>query len=335
MIRSMANAGAAAVVARVLSAPVRLLVLGMCAAAATVHGAEFPNRPFRVVVSEGPGSGSDLVARLVGNMLTEAFGQPAVIDGRPGASGLIGAEAAAKAPADGYTVWVASTSQLMGTTMHQRYLMSEEFAPVTLLATTASIMTVTGSLPVNTIPEMIAYVKARPGQMMYGSAGQGTGMHMCMELFSAMTGIKAVHVPYKGSPPMLTDMAGGHLQIGCVPAAPLQPFLKGGRIRALAVTTAGRTALAPGLPPVSDSVPGFESTGWYGLLAPLGTPDDIVAQLHAAVVKALKTPAIQEKLSALGSEAAGTRPAEFAAFLKSQSAKWAKVLRDANIKPID
>ena len=230
---------------------------------------------------------------------------------------------------------MVSTSQLMGTTMHQRYLMGEEFAPVTLYATTTSIMVVHMSLPVNTIAELIAYAKARPGQLLYGSAGQGTGMHLCMELFSTMTGIKASHVPYKGAPQMLADLAGGQLQFSCVPTAPLQPLLKGGRVRALAVTTPARTPLAPGLPPVADTVPGFESLGWYGVLTPLGTPAEQVALINGVIVKALKTAAIQEKLGALGAEAAGTTPAEFAAFLKSQTAKWAKVLRDANIRPTD
>ncbi len=296
---------------------------------------DFPTRPLRVVVSEGAGAGSDIIARQIGIMLTEAWGQPAIVENKPGASGLIGAEAVAKAPADGHTLWVFSTSQLMGTTMHQRYMLPEEFAPVTLYATTTSIMAVNAALPINNIPELIAYAKARPGQLLYGSAGQGTGMHLCMELFSTMTGIKASHVPYKGAPQMLADFAGGQLQFSCVPTAPLQALLKGGRVRALGVTMQTRTALAPGLPPVSDTVPGFESLGWYGAAAAPGTPAEIVNQLNAVIVKGLKNTVLQERLNALGAEAAGNTPAEFTSFLKAQTTKWAKVLRDANIKPTD
>jgi tripartite-type tricarboxylate transporter receptor subunit TctC len=299
----------------------------------TAGAADFPTKPIRIIVSESAGAGSDILARQVGSMLTDAWGYPVVIDGRPGASGLIGAEAAAKSPPDGYTLWVTSTSQLVGTILFQRYLLAEEFTPVTRVAATTSIIAVNASLPINSMAEFLAYAKARPGQMMYGSAGQATSMNLCMIMLRMMTGIDVVHVPYKAAATMLSDLAGGHLQVACAPAAPLQPFAKSGRIRLLAVTNLNRRALAPGLPAVNETVPGFETAGWYGLVAPLGTPDDIVMQINAVINKALKTPAIQERLNAMALDADGSTPAEFAAFLKMQTAKWKKMLQDANIRP--
>lgn len=313
-----------------LTALAGVVLLGGTTAALAAES--YPAKPIKIVVSETPGSGSDIIARQIGAMLTEAWGQSVIVENKPGASGIIGAEAVAKAPADGYTLWVASLSQLVGTVMLNRYVMSEEFAPVTLIASTTNIMAVNEALPVKTIPELIAYAKARPG-MLYGSAGVATGMHLCMELFRTVAGLNMVHVPYKGAGPLLTDLSGGHVPVACVPTAAVQASVASGRVRALAVTSLHRTDLAPGMVPVADSVPGFEVLGWYGLLATLHTPADIVNQLNAVVGKALRTPALQEKLKSMGTEAAGGPPAQFGAMLKSDAAKWGKVLKDSNIRP--
>lgn len=309
-----------------------LAPLCLLAAASAARAAEFPTKPIRIIVSEAAGAGSDIIARLIGSILTETWGYSTVVDNRPGASGLIGAEAVAKAPADGYTLWSMSLSQLVGSVLFQRLLVAEEFTPITLSAQTTSIISVNAALPINSVAELIAYAKARPGQVNYGSAGNVTSMHLCMEMFRLATGINIVHVPYKGASPMLTDLAGGQVQAACVPAAPVLPFIKSGRLRGLGVTSLTRTNLAPGIVPVAETVPGFEINGWYGLVAPLGTPADIVTQIHAALAKGLRSPAVVEKLAGMGVEPVASTPAEYAAFLKAQTPKWRKLLQDANIK---
>jgi tripartite-type tricarboxylate transporter receptor subunit TctC len=312
----------------ILSAQLGLLAVSTAVLAAP----DFPTRPIRVVVAGAVGSGTDILARQVGSKLTEAWGQPIVIDPRVGASGLIGAELVAKSAADGYTLWMATMSQLISTTLFQRLLLAREFEPVSLVATTPYLIAVNASLPVNSIAELIAYSKAKPKQVLYGSAGQGTNMHLCMEMFRAMAGIDLFHVPYKGTTMALNDLIGGQVQVICASAPTLQPFVRGGRLRILGVTSRARTVLAPDLPPIAESVPGFELVGWYGLLAPLGTPKEIVSRINSAVVKALKTPEAQERFAAQGAEVAGSSPAEFGDFLRKESVKWGKVLRDANIR---
>lgn len=301
-------------------------------ATAAVGASDFPIKPIRLVVAGAVGSGTDILARQIGVKLTEAWGQPVVIDPRMGASGLIGAELVSKSAADGYTLWMATMSQLISTTLFQRLLLAKEFAPVSLVATTPYVIAVNAAVPVNSIAELIAYSKARPKQVLYGSAGQGTNMHLCIEMFRAMTGVDLFHVPYKGTTPALNDLIGGQVQLICASAPTLQPFVKGGRLRTLGVTSRARTVLAPDLPPVAESVPGFELVGWYGLLAPLGTPKEIVSRINSAVVKSLKTAEAHERLVAQGAEAVGSSPAEFEDFLRRETVKWAKVLRDANIR---
>ena len=299
------------------------------------HGAgapDFPTKPIRIVVATATGAGPDVVSRLVGSKLTEAWGQPIVVDARPGASGLIGAETVAKAPADGYTMWLGTLTTLIGTLMHQRFMMAEAFAPVTLVASTASVIVVSASLPVNSVAELIAYAKARPGQVLYGSSGAGTTSHLCMESFGAMAGVKLGHVPYKAATTSLIDVMSGQVQINCTSVLSWQS-LKGDRARGIGVTTQARSVLVPELPPVAETLPGFEMLSWLGLVAPLGTPKEIVALINSAVVKVLKTPEVRDRLLGMGAEAVGNTPEEFGAFLRSETAKWGKVLRDADIRP--
>ena len=286
-----------------------------------------------MIVAATVGSGPDILARQLGNKLTEAWGQQVVVDPRAGATGLIGAEMVARAAADGYTLWMATLTQLISTTLHGRFAMATEFAPVGLVATTTFVIASSSAVPVKSIAELVEYAKARPGQLLYGSGGDGSTSHLCMEILRRMAGIDIVHVPYKGSVIALTDMMGGQVHLNCAAAPTLQAFLKSGRVRALAVTSAGRTPLAPGLPPVAEAVPGYELTGWYGLLAPAGTPRDIIAQLNAAVVKALENRELQERLLALGAEAASSTPAQFGAFLRKETARWEQVLRESAIRP--
>ena len=305
-------------------------------ATATLSGhasAASPERPIRMIIAATAGSGPDILARQIGSKLTEAWGQQIVVDARPGATGLVGAELVAKSAPDGYTLWFATMTQLIGTTMYQRYLMSTEFAPVGMVASTAFAVAVNGALPVNNIAELIAYAKARPGQLLYGSSGQGSTSHLCMEMFASVAGIKLTHVPYRGAVPSITDVMGGQVQLSCQAVPSLPTFEKTGRIRSLGVTTLTRTAIAPGVPPIAETVPGFEILGWYAMLAPLQTPKAIINKVNAAVLQTLKSAEVQDKLVTLGAEAAGSSPEAYGAFLRKETAKWTRLLREANIKP--
>ena len=323
--------------ARGLRFPLPLFLLAHLAlyavTTAVLGASNFPNKPIRMVVAAPVGSGPDVVARLIGIKFSEAWGQQIVIDPRMGASGLIGAELVAKSVPDGYTLWMATMTQLISTTLFQKFMMADEFAPVGLVATTTNIIATHISLPVNSIGELIAYAKARPGQILYGSTGEGTSTHLCMELFQSMTGTKFVHVTYKGATMVLTDLMAGQIPLTCASAPALPPFMSSGRIRALGVSSRTRTMLAPGLTPIAETVPGFEIVGWYGLLAPLGTPKEIIDRINAGLVQALKSPDIQERLIAVGAEAAGSTPAEFGTFLRNETSKWGKILRESKIRP--
>ena len=292
----------------------------------------YPARPVRMIVANGPGSAPDVVARLLGAKLAESWGQNVVIDNRPGATGLIAAETLARSAPDGHTLFLSTMTQLISTLMYQRHMLATEFAPVTLVGTTPFALVVSTSLPVKSIAEWIAYAKARPGQLLFGSGGQWGSSHLCIESFNAMTGLKLTHVPYTNTAATLADLIGGNIHIYC-PAVPSLPvFVASGRVRPLGVTYQKPTKLAPGLPPVSDTLPGFELLGWYGMNVPLRTPPEIVARINAELVKALKNPELQERMFTVGAEAVGSSPAEFAAFLQKQTEHWAKVLRDSGAR---
>jgi tripartite-type tricarboxylate transporter receptor subunit TctC len=306
-------------------------LLSVCTAAE----AAYPDRPIRMIIAATAGSGPDILARQIGTKLTEAWGQQIVVDARPGATGVVGAELVAKAAPDGYTLWFATMTQLIGTTMYQRYMMSKEFAPVGMVASTAFAIAVNSALPVNNIAELIAYAKARPGQLLYGSSGQGSTSHLCMEMFRSVTGINLTHIPYRGAVPSITDLMGGQVQLSCQAVPSLPTFEKTGRLRSLGVTTLTRTIIAPNVPPIAETIPGFEILGWYGMLAPLRTPKELIRKINGAVLQALKTAEVQEKLIALGAEAAGSSPEAYGAFLKKETERWTRLLREANIKPAD
>ena len=302
---------------------------------AHAHAAEapYPAKPIRIIIATTVGSGPDILARQIGAKLTQAWGQQVVIDPRAGASGMIGAELTANAAADGYTLWMATMSHVIATTMYQRLLLARDFAPITQVASTPYVIAVNAALPANSIAELIAYAKSRPGQVLYGSAGQGSTPHLCIELFKSMTGTNLLHVPYRGAAPALTDLMSGHVQISCVAAPAVQSFARSGKLRALGVTTQRRTPLAPDVPAVAETVPGYDLVGWYGLLAPLGTPKAIVNQISSEIARALKTTEVQERLVSTGAEAVESSPAEFTKFLEKETLRWGKVLRDAGIKP--
>jgi tripartite-type tricarboxylate transporter receptor subunit TctC len=308
----------------------------LCAAGCIVAPAQaqdYPNRPVRVVVATTAGSATDNVVRLVGARLSEMWGQQLVVDNRPGASGLIGAEIVAKASPDGYTLWLATMTQLISTNLYNRYPMAAEYTPVGKVASTPYVIAVTGALPVRSVEELIAHAKANPGKLLYGTAGVGSTPHLCMELFNRSAGVQMTHVPYRGSTVALTEMMAGQLHVTCAAAPVMHPYVKGGKVRVLGVSSEGPTALAPGLRPIAGSVPGFVLGGWYGMLVPKNTPAAIVGRVNRDLVQVLNEPELRKRLLALGAEPEPGPPDEFARFLAAETGRWTKLLREADIRP--
>jgi tripartite-type tricarboxylate transporter receptor subunit TctC len=293
----------------------------------------YPSRPIRLVASTAVGSGSDVVSRLLAPRLTEVLGQQVIVDNRPGASGLMAAEVAARAAPDGYTLWMVTQTQLISTTLFDRFHLQKDYEPIGMLGGTPFVIVASNTLNVKSIAELIALAKAKPGFVMYGSSGTGTSGHLCLELFQALAGVKLVHVPYKGSMMALTEVMGGQMHVTC-PAAPSVSLIAGGqKVRMLGVTTSVPTALAPGVPTVAEALPGYELNGWYGMLAPPGTPKALALRLNQAFTKIVNEPAMRDRLLSVGVEATPSPPEPFAAFLSKEHERWAKLLKEAGIKP--
>jgi tripartite-type tricarboxylate transporter receptor subunit TctC len=289
-----------------------------------------------MIIPFPPGGTTDILARIAAQKLSEALGQQVVPDNRPGASGNIGTEVAAKSPPDGYTLVTAPGSTL---TIHPSLYAKlpfdplRDFAPVTILAAVPNLLVVHPSLPVRTVKELIALAKSKPDQLNYASTGAGQSTHLSMELFKYMAGVKITHIPYKGSAPAVTDLLGGHVSLMFDNMPSALPHAKAGKIRALAVSTLKRSPSAPDVPTVAESgIPGFEVSVWFAVLAPAKTSPEIVDRMNKILVKALQSADVREKLSALGAEPIGNTPDQFTAQMKSDIAKWAKVVKAANIK---
>jgi tripartite-type tricarboxylate transporter receptor subunit TctC len=310
----------------------RLIGLLAMVLSAPAIAQKYPTKPVRMVIATTVGSGPDVIARLLATRLTELWGQQIVVDNRAGASGLIGAELVARAAPDGHTLWMATMTQLISTTLYQRLLMAQEFAPVGMVGSTPYVIAIHAGLPVKSIAELIAHSKSRPGQVLYGSAGQGTTPHLCMELFKSMSGADLTQVPYKGSVPALTEMMAGIVHTTCAAAPAMPTFVQSGKVRVLGVTTRTPTTLAPGVVPIADTVPGYELIGWYGVLAPRATPKALVQRINQDFAKILAIPDVRERLIAVGAEPAHTTPEDFGAFLRRETERWAKVLKEAGIK---
>ena len=310
-----------------------LAILAMTTQIVWAATPSFPVKPVRMIISNTVGSAPDTVARLLTVKLTENWGQQIVVDNRAGAAGLLAAEYVAKAAPDGYTLWVATLTQLLSMSMHQRFNMARDFIPVSYLASTPFVISVSASIPVTTTAEFIAHAKARGGKLLYGSSGQWGSSHLCMEQFRAMTGIDMVHVPYKGTSPVFTDLMGGQVHATCAAAPAYTGAAQSGKLRMLGVTTRARTRLVPGVPTIAEAVSGFEFPGWYGLFLPLGTPRDLVRRINADVLSVLKSPDIQERLIAVGAEAVGSSPEAFTAFLRADAARFEKLLHAAGWDP--
>lgn len=309
--------------------------LAAAAAAPAASGApRYPVKPIRVIVASTPASGPDIVARLVAQHLGERWGESLVVDNRTGAGGNVGAEIAARAPADGYTVLMATASQPIAAALYPKlnYDLLRDFAPVSLVASTPYVLVVNAAQPVTTVKELVAVARAKPGQLHYGSGGSGTPTHLSAEIFRSLAKIDLVHVPYKGVTPALTDLVSGQVQLvfSVVPAA--LPFVRNGRLRALGVSSAKRSPMVPELPPIGESLPGFEVIGWYGLLFPAGTPAPIVGRMSEDVGRLMRTDDLRDRLSALGAEPIGSSAAEFGRVLKAEMTKWAAAVRASGAK---
>jgi tripartite-type tricarboxylate transporter receptor subunit TctC len=294
----------------------------------------YPSQPIRIIVGFAAGSGSDIFARLMAQWLSERLGQSVLIENRPGAGGNIGTEAVVKAPPDGYTLlqWVPANA--VNNSLYEKLSFNflRDIAPVAGTARAPYVVVVNPELPVKTIPELIAHAKANPGKLNFASAGVGTGIHMAGELFKLTTGVNMVHVPYRGAAGAMTDLIGGQVQLMFDTTAASIPHIKGGKVRALAVTTATRSALLPDLPTVAETVPGYEASGPFGLGAPKDTPPAILEKLNKEINAVLADPKAKARLADLGSEPLTGTPAEIGRMLAAESDKWAKVIKAANIK---
>jgi tripartite-type tricarboxylate transporter receptor subunit TctC len=295
----------------------------------------YPTRPVRIVVGFAAGGAPDILARLFGQWLSDRLGQPFVIDNRTGAGGNIATEAVVQAPADGYTLLLTAMGNAVNTTLFEKlkYNFLRDIAPVAGISREPLGMEVHPSFPAKTGSEFIAYAKANPGKINYGSAGVGSSLHMAGELFKLMAGIDLVHVPYRGSPPALTDLLAGQLQLMFSSLPPSVEYVRSGRLRALAVTTATRSQALPDIPVVADFLPGYEANAWYGIGAPKNTPTEIVDRLNNKINAGLADPRIKTQLGDLGGTVLAGSPADFSAHVATETEKWAKVIRAANIKP--
>ncbi|TMJ03036.1 MAG: tripartite tricarboxylate transporter substrate binding protein [Alphaproteobacteria bacterium] len=304
------------------------------AAARMAWAQGYPSRPVRIVVGFPPGGATDIQARLMGQWLSERLGQQFIIENRAGASGNIGTEAVAKAPADGYTLLQIVTPNAINAALYTNlnFDFIRDIVPVIAIARLAYVVVVHPSVPAATIPELIAYAKANPGKINYGSAGPGTPQNIACELFKMMAGVNLVHVPYRGGAPAVTDLVGGHLQVIFCPVSESIEHIKAGKLRALGVTTAARLDVLPEVPTVADFVPGYEASGFAGIGAPRGTPAEIIALLNKELNAGLADAKIRARIVELGGTVLGGSAAEFGTIIAEATEKWAKVIKFAGIK---
>ena len=308
------------------------MILG---ASAPAFAADYPTRTIRYIVPQAAGGSSDTLARIVTQKLSENLGQQVVADNRPGATGNIGGELAARAAPDGYTLIQVATSHATNPALQAKMPFDpiRDFAPVTLLSQAPNLWVVHPSLPAHNMRELIALAKSRPGQIDYASAGTGSSQHLAGELLKSLAGIAMVHIPYKGSPPALIDVLGGRVVLMCSTIAPAMPQVKAGKLRALAVTSLTRSAAAPEIPTVAESgLPGYEATAWQGVLAPAATPRDIIVKINTEIVRVIKQPEVRRQLADQGYEPVGNSPEQFAAYIKSEILKWTRVIKAAGLK---
>jgi len=312
-----------------------VFAIGFAFFAAIAGAQSYPSKPVRVIVPFPPGAGVDIVTRIFTPKLAEALGQQFIVDNRSGAAGHIGAEVAARTSPDGYTLLLTPGSIVISQTLYPKltYNIERDFEPITPVAAAPFVLVVHPSLPVRNVRELIALAKTKPGQLYYASTGNGGTPHLAMEVFRMQANINVVHVPYKGTPPAVTDVIAGQVTMMFANTLSVLPLVKSGRLRALAVSSARRSAAAPELPTVGESgVPGFDATTWFGLLAPAGTPKEIVARLNGEARKIGQMPGIRDLLISQGADPLGTTPEEFRAFVKAELVKWAKAVQAAGVR---
>ncbi len=321
---------------RLLAHAVAGLVAALLPAAALAQPAVYPARPVRLVVPFPAGGTTDLLARAVAQKLSEAWGQSVLVDNRPGAAGNIGAELVAKSAPDGYTLLMGTVgTHAINPSLYAKLPFDhvKDFAPVILVAGVPNVLVVNPALPAQSVAELVAYAKANPGKLNFASSGSGTSIHLSGELFRVLTGVQMTHVPYKGSAPALTDLLGGQVQLMFDNLPSSLAFIKGNRLRALAVTSTVRSTALPDVPTMVEAgVPNFAASSWFGVLAPAGTPREVVARINGEVAKWLVTPEARDKLSAQGAIAAGGSPDDFARHIGLETAKWAKVVKESGAK---
>jgi tripartite-type tricarboxylate transporter receptor subunit TctC len=312
------------------------IVIASLAAVGIAMAQNYPTKPIRIIALSSPGSGPDIIGRLIGRRLTETWGQQVIVDTRPGATGRIGAELGAKSPPDGYTLVIVTSQAVIVSVLYEKtlkYNLARDFAPIGLVATTPFLLVVHPTLPARSIKEFVALARSKPGQIYYGSGGTGSPPHLSAEIFRTMTGIDIFHVPYKGVTPAMIDTMAGEVQmlISVIPA--VLPAVKSGKVRALGVTSTTRSPLVPDIPAIAETVPGYEFIGWYSLVARAGTPAPIIDKLNSEVTKALKTQDFSDRLVALGTEPRSSTPGELGKWIALQSAKMRKAIADSGTRP--
>ncbi len=311
------------------------LLLMLWSTVAAAQPAQYPAKPIRIIVPQSAGGSTDLTARLVAQKLSDALGQPVVVDNRPGAGSIIGTDLVAKATPDGYTLLVVASSITINPSLHKKLPFDpiRDLAPITQLSAFPNMLVVHPAVPVKTVQDLVALAKAKPGQINYGSSGAGTGTHLSAELFKYMTGVDMVHVPYKGGGPAVTALLGGQVQLNFATIPSVLPHVRAGKLRAVAVTTIKRSPAAPEVPTIAESgVPGYDHGPWNGMLAPAKTPKAIITMLNAAVSKIVHLPEAKAVLVYEGAEPVGNTPEQFAAIIRTETAKWEKVIKAAGIK---
>lgn len=313
-------------------------VLGMIAAiwtCGTAWAQAYPTKPVRFVVGWPPGGATDVVARLISQKLSDALGQPVVVDNRAGAASNIGAELVAASPKDGHTIFMATVSVAINPTLYRKlpYDALRDFTAITQVTSTPFMFVTHPSLPVANVKQFVALAKSKPGELIYASAGSGSGAHLFTEMFRSMAGIKVVHVPYKGAAPATTATLSGETIFMFDNIVTTLPLARAGKLRALAVTTSTRSSAAPEIPTVAEAgVPGYDANAWFGVFAPSGTPPAVINRLHTEIVKIVKLPDVRDRFLALGGEPVGSTPAEFAAFFRNEVAKWGKVVKESGAR---
>ncbi len=311
------------------------ITLALACTATALLAQPFPNKALRIIVPFPPGGGLDIVARTLSPKLSEALGQQVVIDNRAGASGLVGTELAAKAAPDGYTIFMGTLGNLSVNPLLFHKLpfdISRDFAPLTQAVAVTFMLYVHPSFPVKSVKDLIALAKSRPGQINYASSGSGGAPHLAAELFNSLTGVKMVHIAYKGSGPSFIDLLGGQVPLTFDSLTQGLQYVKSGRLRAVATLGPARSPVLPDVPTVGDTLKGYEVVNWFGVVVPAATPRDVINRLHGEIVKVLRMPDIRERLSSQGADPVGSSPEEFGAFMKSETAKWARVIKEANIR---